>query len=245
MADVIQTVHTAVEPLASEKGIELRTEVATDLPMGYGDDRRLVQVILNLVGNAIKFTDRGEVVISSQLSTISDQPSAISHQSSAVSSQSSAIRDRQTADGRHPTTESRFLVTVRDTGPGISAEQQEKIFEEFQQADTSSTREKGGTGLGLSIARRIVELHGGRIWVESEEGPGIDIRVRDPGAYGLPIVSALSAPKSLVARGLVPCAWGYLDAKRGCLTGLPSSPWGGGALGTGDKPPCYEDCHDR
>ena len=63
LADVIQTVHTAVESLASEKGIGLRTEVAPDLPMGYGDDRRLVQVILNLVGNAIKFTDRGEVVI--------------------------------------------------------------------------------------------------------------------------------------------------------------------------------------
>ena len=172
LADVIQTVHTAVESLASEKGIGLRTEVATDLPMGYGDDRRLVQVILNLVGNAIKFTDRGEVVIGCQLSAISDQPSAISSQSSAVSGQSSAIRDRPTADGRHPTAESRFLLTVRDTGPGISPEQQEKIFEEFQQADTSSTREKGGTGLGLSIARRIVELHGGRIWVESQEGRG-------------------------------------------------------------------------
>ena len=63
-------------------------------------------------------------------------------------------------------------MSVKDTGPGISVEQQARIFEEFQQADTSMTREKGGTGLGLSIAKRIVELHGGRIWVESEEGQG-------------------------------------------------------------------------
>jgi signal transduction histidine kinase len=73
-------------------------------------------------------------------------------------------------------------VSVRDTGPGITTEQQAQIFEEFQQADTSMTREKGGTGLGLSIARRIVELHGGRIWVESKEGRGstfaFDIPVR-------------------------------------------------------------------
>ena len=141
MADVIQTVHTAVESLASEKGIGLRTEVAPDLPMGYGDDRRLVQVILNLVGNAIKFTDQGEVVICAE----------------------TVAADNDTE---------RSSVSVRDTGPGISAEQQGTIFEEFQQADTSSTREKGGTGLGLSIAKRIVELHGGRIWVESKEGQG-------------------------------------------------------------------------
>jgi signal transduction histidine kinase len=63
-------------------------------------------------------------------------------------------------------------VQVRDTGPGIAADQQAKIFEEFQQADSSSTREKGGTGLGLAIAKRIVEMHGGRIWVESVAGKG-------------------------------------------------------------------------
>jgi GAF domain-containing protein len=165
LTEVIQTVCTAVESLASEKDIGLRTEIEPDLPMGYGDDRRLVQVILNLVGNAIKFTDRGEVVISA---TTDD--------------------GRQTTDDSTDVAE-RFVIAVRDTGPGISPEQQERIFEEFQQADASSTREKGGTGLGLSIAKRIVELHGGRIWVESEEGQGstfaFEIPVRIDGARGV------------------------------------------------------------
>jgi signal transduction histidine kinase len=73
-----------------------------------------------------------------------------------------------------------YTVSVRDTGPGISASDQAKIFEEFQQADSSATKKKGGTGLGLSIARRIVEMHGGRIWVESAVGQGATFFVTLP-----------------------------------------------------------------
>jgi signal transduction histidine kinase len=69
-----------------------------------------------------------------------------------------------------------FFISVSDTGPGISKPDQKKIFEEFQQADGSSTREKGGTGLGLSIAKKIVEMHGGQIWVESTLGKGSNFR---------------------------------------------------------------------
>jgi signal transduction histidine kinase len=111
-------------------------EVTPDLPTGLGDERRLSQVVLNLVGNAIKFTDDGEVAI------------------------------------RVSATNGSFTVAVCDTGPGISMADQGKIFEEFQQADSSITKMKGGTGLGLSIAKRIIEMHGGRIWVESEPGKG-------------------------------------------------------------------------
>jgi signal transduction histidine kinase len=134
--DIVQSVISGVESLAAEKKLKLTTDLAPDLPTGRGDERRVAQVLMNLVGNAIKFTDKGEVAVS------------------------------VTAP------ESIFLASVRDTGPGISAEQQQMIFEEFQQVDSSSTRKKGGTGLGLAIAKRIVELHGGRIWVESVPGKG-------------------------------------------------------------------------
>jgi signal transduction histidine kinase len=144
LGDVVQTVATAVEALAAEKQLALKVVVAPDLPRGRGDERRLAQVLLNLVGNAIKFTEAGEVRV-----------------------------EATAGDGR-------FLVAVTDTGPGIAAADQERIFEEFQQADTSSTRKKGGTGLGLSIARRIVEMHGGRIWVESEPGKGSTFRFAVP-----------------------------------------------------------------
>ncbi len=136
LSDVVHGVVSAVEPLAAEKRLAFKAEVAPGLPTGRGDGRRLSQVLLNLVGNAIKFTDKGEVAI------------------------------------RASATDGAFTVAVCDTGPGISMADQAKIFEEFQQADSSITRKKGGTGLGLSIAKRIIEMHGGRIWVESEPGKG-------------------------------------------------------------------------
>jgi signal transduction histidine kinase len=136
MKDVLYNVFSAVEPLASGKNLNFKVDAPSDMPSGRGDERRLTQVILNLVGNAIKFTDTGEVVI------------------------------KATA------TNGSFTVAVRDTGPGISEADQGKIFEEFQQADSSATKKKGGTGLGLSISRRIVEMHGGKLWVESEPGKG-------------------------------------------------------------------------
>ncbi len=136
LGDMVHGVVSAVEPLAAEKRLAFTAQVTPDLPSGHGDERRLSQVLLNLVGNAIKFTDKGEVAI------------------------------------RASVTNGAFTVAVCDTGPGISVADQAKIFEEFQQADSSITRKKGGTGLGLSIAKRIIEMHGGRIWVESEPGKG-------------------------------------------------------------------------
>jgi signal transduction histidine kinase len=134
--DIVQGVFTGVESLAAEKGLAFTTDVAPNLPRGRGDERRIAQVLLNLTGNAIKFTDAGEVTI-----------------------KASAYNGS-------------FTIAVRDTGPGIDAADQSRIFGEFQQVDGSSTRKKGGSGLGLSIAKRIVELHGGRIWVESRRGAG-------------------------------------------------------------------------
>ena len=136
MSDVIQTVFNVLEPLAAEKQLVLKVDVAADLQTGKGDAQRIAQVILNLIGNAIKFTSEGEIRL-----------------------KASVVDDT-------------FLVAVADTGPGISEVDQEKIFEEFHQVDGSSTRRKGGTGLGLSISQKIVEMHGGRIWVDSIPGKG-------------------------------------------------------------------------
>jgi signal transduction histidine kinase len=136
MRDIVYGVFSAVEPLANEKNLRFRIDISKDLPKGRGDEQRLTQVLMNLVSNAIKFTDAGGVLI------------------------------RATA------TNGSYTVAVADTGPGIAQSDKDKIFDEFQQADNSATKAKGGTGLGLSIAKRIVEMHGGRIWVESLLGNG-------------------------------------------------------------------------
>ena len=136
MQSVIETAVTSVEALALEKKLELNTIISDDMSKGKGDEQRISQVILNLIGNAIKFTDQGSVTIETKIK-------------------------------KHD-----FIVTVSDTGPGLSEEDQQKIFEEFRQADGSSTRKKGGTGLGLSISKKIVEMHKGNIGVESTLGEG-------------------------------------------------------------------------
>jgi len=144
VADMVATVLSATESLARAKKLKLGSAVAPGLPTGSGDARRLKQVLLNLVGNAIKFTDHGGV----------------------------EIRAAQKGE--------RFDISVVDSGPGIAPADQAKIFEEFQQVDNTSTRKKGGTGLGLSISRKIVELHGGRITVESEVGRGSTFTISIP-----------------------------------------------------------------
>jgi signal transduction histidine kinase/HAMP domain-containing protein len=144
MGEVVQTVFTSLEALAAEKKLELKVVVLPDLTTGRGDEQRIAQVLLNLLGNAIKFTEEGEVRVEA---TVSNET---------------------------------FMVSVSDTGSGLSQADQKKIFEEFHQADPSSTRAKGGSGLGLSIAKRIVEMHGGRIWVESTLGKGSTFRFTLP-----------------------------------------------------------------
>ena len=134
--ELVRGVYGAVEPLAAEKKLSLSTRVPAGLPTARGDERRLAQALLNLVGNAIKFTDRGEVAI-----------------------EVSAAEDI-------------YTFSVRDTGPGIAEADQARVFDEFQQVDSSITKAKSGSGLGLAIARRIVEMHGGRLWVDSSVGRG-------------------------------------------------------------------------
>jgi signal transduction histidine kinase len=136
LPDIARTVRSTLEPLAADKALAFRVEVAPDMPGGHGDKRRLTQVLINLAGNAIKFTDAGEVVITVRMDN------------------------------------GAFKVAVRDTGPGISAAEQAKLFQEFQRTESAVSHAKGGTGLGLAISKRIVEMHGGRIWIDSAPGQG-------------------------------------------------------------------------
>jgi signal transduction histidine kinase len=133
---VMGTVQASLRSLAMEKGLEFRIEVPDDIPSAFGDAKRLTQCLLNLAGNAIKFTPSGWVLIQVE---------------------------RQ---------DDRLLFSVADTGIGIPKDQLDNVFAEFRQADATIASEFGGTGLGLSLTRKFVELHGGRIWVESEVGKG-------------------------------------------------------------------------
>jgi two-component system, sensor histidine kinase and response regulator len=141
---VEEAIKTVVLP-AHQKGLELISDVQDDVPeCAIGDGPRIRQILLNLIGNAVKFTAAGEVVVSLRL------------------------------ERNQPTTGFDLLLhfTVRDTGIGIPLEKREVIFEQFSQADGSTTRKFGGTGLGLTISKRLVEMMGGRIWVESQPGHG-------------------------------------------------------------------------
>jgi signal transduction histidine kinase/CheY-like chemotaxis protein len=142
LRDCLETTLKTLAIRADEKGLELLCEIAPEVPeVLRGDSGRLRQVIMNLVGNAIKFTDKGEVALKVQVEAKVDQEFTL-----------------------------RF--TVADSGIGVHKEKQQLIFDPFSQADSSTTRKYGGTGLGLTISSRLVEMMGGKIWVESELGRG-------------------------------------------------------------------------
>ena len=140
--DVIASVTSITAQKAQDKGLEFLVDVADSVPQTLvGDPLRLGQVIANLINNAIKFTEQGEVYLTAELLE--------------------QVGERATL---------RF--SVKDTGIGMTPEQAARLFQPFSQADASTTRKHGGTGLGLTICRRLVELMGGEIWLESEPGDG-------------------------------------------------------------------------
>jgi signal transduction histidine kinase len=142
--DLVEKVRASLYPLAAEKGLEFVASVPDDLPLAYGDAGRIIQCLMNLAGNALKFTRQGRVGLSVELQ-----------------------------DG--------FLVyRVADTGIGIAKDKIDSLFTEFRQGDVTITTEFGGTGLGLSITKKFVEMHGGRVWVESELGKGSTFSISIP-----------------------------------------------------------------
>jgi len=141
LRECVESALDLVAARAAEKKLETACLLEGDVPLAISSDvTRLRQILLNLLANAVKFTDAGEVVV-----TVTGKPSA---------------------DGR-----AELGFAVRDTGIGLTTEAMRRLFKSFSQADSSTTRKYGGTGLGLAISRRLAELMGGRMWVESE-GPG-------------------------------------------------------------------------
>jgi len=149
VTDILETVRASLRSLASEKGLDFLVTSPNDLPVAYGDGKRIAQCLVNLAGNAIKFTKEGRVEIAAE----------------------------QRGDD--------LVYRVSDTGIGIPEDQLDNVFAEFRQVDATISREYGGTGLGLSITKKFVEMHGGRIWVESTLGKGstfwftVPVRYRD------------------------------------------------------------------
>lgn len=150
LADVVEEVGELLAPRAQAKGVELVCHYDPALPAWVrGDGGRVRQVLLNLAGNAVKFTAKGEVVISARTAPPTGNEEAFT----------------------------RVVFEVRDTGPGIPADEVPRVFEAFTQLDSFATRAHGGTGLGLAITRQLVRLMGGRIGVESTFGEGSTFRV--------------------------------------------------------------------
>jgi len=134
--DTVESVRASLRPLAADKGLEFVAAVPVDIPLAYGDAGRITQCLMNLAGNALKFTRQGRVEISVELQG------------------------------------DLLVYRVADTGIGIPKDKIETVFSEFGQGDATIASEFGGTGLGLSITKKFVEMHRGRIWVESEMGKG-------------------------------------------------------------------------
>ncbi len=142
LRECVEGAVAIILPAAAEKALRFSSRVAPDVPDALlGDPIRLRQVLLNLLGNAVKFTSAGSISVEVSATSLPEHSAEV-----------------------------RF--TVRDTGIGIPSDKQECIFQPFRQADGSTTRRYGGTGLGLAIATRLVEIAGGRLWLESQEGAG-------------------------------------------------------------------------
>jgi len=162
LGGIMRDVAETIEPMAAAKTLDFQMNMEEGLPMILADPTRLRQVLINLLDNAVKFTKEGRVV----LSATTTQPTLLRHPS--------IPKAVQTRTGVW------ILISVTDTGIGIAEESQQIIFDVFRQADGSSVREFDGTGLGLALAQRLVKLHGGYIWVESQEGVGSTFRVMLP-----------------------------------------------------------------
>jgi two-component system, NarL family, sensor histidine kinase BarA len=159
--EVVSVALSTIAPHARRKRLSLHCTVPPGLPLVLGDRDKIRQVLLNLLGNAVKFTpEAGKIEVSAEVGPLKRDPA----------SEARGVR-----------------VFVRDSGIGVPPEHHKRVFDPFFQVDNTSTREYGGTGLGLSIVKRLVEAHGGMVWVDSETGKGSTF------SFTIPLVPASSS----------------------------------------------------
>jgi PAS domain S-box-containing protein len=183
LRECVESALDLVKLRAAEKGLELACEIARDVPLAViGDVTRLRQILVNLLNNAVKFTQQGEVVVTVAKDIESRGRGDIIPELS---------RDAETGSvSPPPRVPASLHFTVRDTGIGIPADRLDRLFQAFSQVDASTTRKYGGTGLGLAVSKRLSELMGGTMWVESEgvpdKGSAFHFTIQAPEAADLP-----------------------------------------------------------
>ncbi len=159
MREIAEVVLTLSQPLIGKKSLRLINSISPDVPLVDADENRVQQILHNLIGNAIKFTELGIIEVSAEV---------VNSHLSAVNSEKLIV----TNNGQRTAQSRQLAITVSDTGIGISTDKLDKIFESFEQADGSTARVYGGTGLGLAVTKQLVELHKGNIYVSSTVGVG-------------------------------------------------------------------------
>jgi signal transduction histidine kinase len=160
IAPLVEICLTTAQPLV-RTGVRMTADIPPDLPRAYSDQDKIKQILLNLLSNAAKFTHEGRIVVTGELRAAGNE---------------SQLAARST--------DSQLLIEVRDTGIGMNEEQLGRVFEEFQQADATTTRQYGGTGLGLPISKQLAQLLGGDLTASSIEGEGSIFTLTLPLRYG-------------------------------------------------------------
>jgi PAS domain S-box-containing protein len=179
LRDCVEGALDLLAPPAGEKGLELACLIDDQVPaMLLGDVTRLRQILVNLIGNAVKFTEKGEVVVT-------------------VRTERRGLRTESAASPLRPQSSVLITFSVRDTGIGIPADRLDRLFQAFSQVDASTTRHFGGTGLGLAISKRLCEMMGGTMWVESTPGQGATF------FFTIQVAAVASHPREYL-RGRVP-----------------------------------------
>ncbi len=177
MREIVEVVLNLSQPLIKNKNLQLINAIPPDLTPAEADENRLQQILYNLVGNAIKFTEKGRVEISAAV--VSSHSEELDIGELNVESP-----NRQLSNLQPSMFKEQLAITVSDTGIGIPEDKLDRIFESFEQGDGSTAREYGGTGLGLAVTKKLVELHGGSIQVESTVGVGSRFTFTLTAAFG-------------------------------------------------------------